>query len=111
MVGWLQGRGHDVAAVGDRGPDPGDAAILLTAVAERPVPVTADKDFGTLVHLHGARHAGIIRLAHIRADMRLKWMATLLDRYSEDEITRAIVTIGPNGIRILRNRKSVQSDG
>lgn len=110
MAEWLRHRGHDVATVAERGPDPGDAAIMEVAVAEQRVLVTADKDFGTLVHLHGASHAGIVRLAHVRTATRLRWMANLLDRHAADEIASAIVTIGPHGIRILRKRPSDPSE-
>jgi predicted nuclease of predicted toxin-antitoxin system len=39
-----------------------DEAILALAHREKRIIVTLDKDFGTLVHLHFRKHAGVILL-------------------------------------------------
>lgn len=59
--------GHDVVWTGAWEPDPGDTAILAFAHAQGRVLFTLDKDFGELVILKGAPHAGIVRLVRIRA--------------------------------------------
>jgi predicted nuclease of predicted toxin-antitoxin system len=46
LAEWLRGLGHEVAETKDRGPDPGDAAILMQASAEGRILVTIDTDFG-----------------------------------------------------------------
>ncbi len=45
----LRMRGHDVVWSGDWDEDPGDEEILTTALAQRRILVTLDKDFGELV--------------------------------------------------------------
>ena len=53
-------------------PDPGDAALLRLAAEERRIMVTIDTDFGALVYLAGATHAGIIRLPDVPAAARIR---------------------------------------
>ncbi len=52
--------GHDVVWAGDWTEDPGDQEILARVAAEGRVPVTLDKDFGTLVIPLGLRHCGLV---------------------------------------------------
>jgi hypothetical protein len=44
---WLRAQGHDVVGSRERGPDPGDRALLEWAGAEHRILVIMDKDFGT----------------------------------------------------------------
>jgi predicted nuclease of predicted toxin-antitoxin system len=60
--------GHDVVSVAERGPDPGDAAIIELAAAEGRFILTIDVDFGTLVFRDGAKRVGVLRLLQRRAD-------------------------------------------
>ena len=62
LAEWLRGLGHEVAETKDRGPDPGDAAILKLATAEGRILVTIDTDFRELIFARGARHSGLVRL-------------------------------------------------
>jgi predicted nuclease of predicted toxin-antitoxin system len=62
LANWLREQGHDVRDAREEDPDPGDAALLRIAAGERRVLITIDTDFGALVYLAGAAHAGIIRL-------------------------------------------------
>jgi predicted nuclease of predicted toxin-antitoxin system len=68
---WLQVQGHDVRASWDSGPDPGDAELLRAASQEGRILITIDSDFGTLVFLAKARHAGIIRLPDVPVAARI----------------------------------------
>ncbi len=80
-------------------PDPGDAELLRVAAAEGRILVTIDSDFGTLVFLLGASHAGIIRLPDVPATGRIALMADLLARHGP-ELPGSIVTIRGGRIRI-----------
>jgi predicted nuclease of predicted toxin-antitoxin system len=83
------------------GPDPGDAALLRAAADEGRILVTIDSDFGPLVYLLGAPHAGIIRLPEVPAAVRIALMNDLLDRHSAD-LPGSLVTIRGDRIRISR---------
>lgn len=99
LAAWLVANGHDVRAAWDFNPDPGDAELLRVAAAEGRMLVTIDSDFGTLVFLLGAAHAGIIRLPDIPAAGRIALMADLLARHG-DELPGSIVVIRGGRIRI-----------
>lgn len=99
LAKWLAANGHNVRAAWDFDPDPGDAELLRVAAAEGRILVTIDSDFGTLVFLLGAAHAGIIRLPDIPAVGRIALMADLLARHGP-ELPGSIVTIRGGRIRI-----------
>ena len=62
--------------------------------------ITIDTDFGTLIFLRGAPHAGIIRLPDVTALRRISLMQQVLARRSEAELADAIVTVTENRIRL-----------
>jgi len=101
LAAWLEANGHDVWAAWEWGPDPGDAELLRVAAAEGRILVTIDSDFGTLVFLLGAAHAGIIRLPDIPAAGQIALMADLLARHGP-ELPGSIVTIRGGRIRMSR---------
>jgi predicted nuclease of predicted toxin-antitoxin system len=86
----------------EEGPDPGDAALLRIAAEERRVLITIDTDFGALVYLTGAAHAGIIRLPDVPAERRIALMAQILGGRTEAEISGAMITVTGNRIRYSR---------
>jgi predicted nuclease of predicted toxin-antitoxin system len=99
LAAWLEANGHDVRTAWEFDPDPGDAELLRVAAAEGRILVTIDSDFGILVFLLGAEHAGIIRLPDIPAPGRIALMADLLGRHGP-ELPGSIVTIRGGRIRI-----------
>jgi predicted nuclease of predicted toxin-antitoxin system len=102
LAEWLTANGHDARTTwADGQKHPGDLALLRLAAEEERVLVTIDSDFGTLVYLFGAAHAGIIRLPDVPAPMRIAMMADLLTRHGED-LPGAIVTVRGGRIRIAR---------
>jgi predicted nuclease of predicted toxin-antitoxin system len=101
LASWLEAKGHDVRPAWQQEPDPGDTALLRIAAEEGRILVTIDSDFGTLVYLLGAAHAGIIRLPDVPAAERIALMADLLNRYGT-ELPGSIVTIRAGRIRISR---------
>jgi predicted nuclease of predicted toxin-antitoxin system len=71
------------------------------AAEESRILVTIDSDFGTLVYLLGAAHAGIIRLPDVPAVERIALMADLLDRHGPD-LPGSTLTIRSRRIRMSR---------
>ncbi|MGQ0595610.1 MAG: DUF5615 family PIN-like protein [Gammaproteobacteria bacterium] len=100
---WLRAQGHDVVECRERGPDPGDRALLEWAAAENRILVTMDKDFGTLVFLDKAPHRGMIRLPDVSADRRIQMMEQVLENHSTALLNRAIVTLRGGRIRVSRD--------
>ena len=95
----LTGQGHDVLFANELGADPGDRALLDLAVAEDRVLVTIDMDFGELVFLHGAAHAGLVRLPDVPMVERVALMDEVLRRCGDALARRAIVTASRRRIR------------
>lgn len=102
----LRDNGHDVLEAQALGPDPGDRFLLELAASEDRILITMDKDFGELIYLHRARHAGVIRLPDVRADERIQLVDQALQRCGEALEERAIVTIRGNRIRTSRTPNS-----
>lgn len=102
LAEWLRQKGHDVREARERSPDPGDAELLRVAAEERRILVTIDTDFGALVYLGGAAHAGIIRLPDVPARTRIALMEQLLGSHAEAELAGAIVTVSGSRIRFSR---------
>ena len=97
---WLREQGHDVLDARDLGRDPGDRALLERAATESRTLVTIDTDFGELIYVSRAPHAGLVRLPDVPVDRRIALMAGLLDRHREALETRAIITIRGDRVRI-----------
>ncbi len=102
LADWLTEQGHDTRTSWGHGePDPGDAALLRLAAEQQRILITIDSDFGTLVYLFDAAHAGIIRLPDVPAARRIALMAELLGRYGP-QLAGAIVTARGGRIRISK---------
>ena len=97
---WLREQGHDVLDARDLGRDPGDRALLERAATESRTLVTIDTDFGELIYVSRAPHAGLVRLPDVPADRRIALISGLLDRHREALEARAIVTIRGDRVRI-----------
>jgi predicted nuclease of predicted toxin-antitoxin system len=102
LAQWLEHVGHDVVESRALGVDPGDEALLGHAHRDRRVLVTIDTDFGRIVFAKGARHAGVVRLPDVAASGRQRLMAEVLERYSEDLLAGAVVTVRRGRIRVSR---------
>ena len=99
-VAELQAAGHDVVWAGAWPSDPGDDQILSIALAEGRILITLDKDFGELAVLHGAQHAGILRLVDIAARRQSTAALHVLERHGDELQAGAIVTADMGRIRI-----------
>ena len=94
--------GHDVLEAKQLYPGPGDAQLLEFAQAENRILITIDTDFGELIFLHDAPHAGLVRLPDVPVDRRIALMAEVVGRFPQELETRAIITIRDGRIRISR---------
>ena len=70
----LRKLGHDAVEARDRASNLGDEELLEWAASDQRILVTMDKDFGALVFIRGARHAGLIRLPHVPTAQRIALM-------------------------------------
>jgi predicted nuclease of predicted toxin-antitoxin system len=100
----LVAAGHDVVWGGDWAEDPGDEAILDLAFKEERVLVTLDKDFGELVVVRGAPHAGILRLVNLRVEHQAAVCLKVLADHGADLHGGALITAEPGRIRIRYTR-------
>jgi predicted nuclease of predicted toxin-antitoxin system len=100
LAQWLRDQGHDVVESRERGPDPGDRAILRWAVAEDRILITMDKDFGALVYLERTQPCGLIRLPDVPAGRRIALIERLVMEHSHDLLQRAVITVRGDRIRI-----------
>ena len=96
----LSGAGYDVVWTGDMDKDPGDDKILSVAYQEARVLITLDKDFGTLVFLHGRPHAGILRLVNLSTAQQVTVCLKVLAHYGAALQAGAIVTAELDRVRV-----------
>ena len=100
LAEWLRSKGYDVLDAGQLEHDPGDAALLRQAAAEGRVLVTLDNDFGELMFVGRARHAGVVRLPDLPVKQRIMLMGEVI-RYHREALERhALITIRGSRVRI-----------
>jgi predicted nuclease of predicted toxin-antitoxin system len=102
LAEWLSNNGHDALEAQTIGPDPGDRALLELAESENRILVTIDKDFGELIYLHSAPHAGLIRLPDVRRSRRIEIIAEVIEQYSHELEERALITVQGRHVRVSR---------
>lgn len=61
-----------------------------------------DKDFGELLFLQGASHAGIIRMPDLPVPARIALLERVLQDHANDIESGALITIRAGRIRISR---------
>jgi predicted nuclease of predicted toxin-antitoxin system len=95
--------GHDVVAIPEFSPSIDDDRVLHEANSRNAVLITADKDFGELVHRLKKTHHGVIllRLSGLTPDNKV---ATVIDAFTQHslEFAGAFVVIAPGSVRIRR---------
>ena len=102
LAEWLRAQGHDVVESRMLGPDPGDLTLLRWAADERRILVTIDTDFGSLLHVRGASHTGLIRLPDVPAQARIALVAQILRHHTAAELRKSVVTVRGHRIRLSR---------
>ena len=100
LADWLRHNGHSVLEARSLGADPGDRALLELAASSNRILITIDYDFGELIYLHHAAHAGLIRLPDVPALRRIELVAEVINRHRQALEHRAVVTIRGERIRV-----------
>lgn len=95
----LRAAGHDVVAVADTPPDPGDEAILEWAIRDQRTIITLDKDFGTHSVVGGMKHFGVVRLVQFGLKDLAREILGVLASHERDLLLGALVTVEPGRIR------------
>ena len=96
----LREAGHDVVRIQELGDDPGDARVLQIAWEQDRILVTADKDFGELAVVFGAKHKGIVRFSGVAATQHANTLLNVLSAHGGALLHAALITIEPHRIRI-----------
>jgi predicted nuclease of predicted toxin-antitoxin system len=102
LVAWLRSMDHDVVSVADHDPRMPDDAILEWATRESRIVITTDRDFEEMVWREGRSHAGLLRLENLPRAERKALLEGVMERYSQDLESRAIIIATVNKIRIRR---------
>ena len=101
IVALLRADGHDVLYVAELEPGINDDDVLRLAQERHALLLTADKDFGELVHrqrrLPGG--VGLFRLAGLPPEKKAELIAATI-RTHLDELSQAFTVISPGMVRI-----------
>ncbi len=106
LAEWLRQQGHEVSEARERGPDPGDLTLLTWAAGEGRILVTIDTDFGALLFVENIPHAGLVRLPDVPAAKRIELMAQVVERYTHELGSGAIITVRGGRIRVSKPVKT-----
>lgn len=103
IVKRLRKDGYEVAYVAEMSPSIDDAWILSYANRKGALLLTADKDFGELVHRQGMVTTGVllIRLSGLSPQAKAAIVATAIEDHSE-ELQGSFAVISPGTLRIRR---------
>jgi predicted nuclease of predicted toxin-antitoxin system len=96
----LRAAAHDVVWIPESGGDPGDEAILKSAFGEERILVTADKDFGELVHVFRKPHPAIIRLVDMPARDQGATLLKVIATHATEIEQRGIITVEQFRVRV-----------
>jgi predicted nuclease of predicted toxin-antitoxin system len=104
VVERLRADGHATVYVAELSPSITDDQVLGQANARSALLVTADKDFGELVHRLGRVHAGVVltRLAGLSAAAKADAVSQVFRDHAA-ELVGAFCVIAPGSIRIRRS--------
>lgn len=91
---------HDVRLASDIDPRADDQTLLDLALLESRIIVTADKDFGELVFVHGNPHQTIVRFVEMRVDQQVAAMRELLERYQAELESGAMIVVTRDRVRV-----------
>ena len=100
---FLKKSGFDIKTVRDIDSKAKDSEILRTAVNEKRMIVTMDKDFGDLVYRSGKRHSGILllRLEAATGDQKVKVVERII-RIFKKEIRNKFCVYQDDRLRIKK---------
>jgi predicted nuclease of predicted toxin-antitoxin system len=95
----LLAAGHDVVRAALAFPDASDAFILATAVSERRVLITGDRDFGRLVFQDGANQPPAIIYIRFEPDEIADIVPRLMPLLDETELKGHLTVVGHENTR------------
>ena len=98
----LKNAGFDVEMVVDWGGDPDDEAILDYAIRKKKVLVTLDRGFGERAFIQHIKHHGILRIVEAPTSQHAAIAIAVLNRYSDDLSSGAIINADLKRVRIRR---------
>lgn len=104
IVERLRQNGHQVLYVAEFEPGTNDDAILSQANDIHAPLLTADKDFGELVHRQGLIHAGVIliRLAGLSPEAKAKIVAAVVQERGS-ELLQSFSVVSPGLVRVRKS--------
>jgi predicted nuclease of predicted toxin-antitoxin system len=103
IVDRLREEGHSVLYVAEMDPGIDDDEVLNIANEKGALLLTADKDFGELVHRQKRLTAGVllIRLAGLSPTRKAEAVTSAIEQHTK-ELTNAFAVVTPGKIRIRR---------
>jgi predicted nuclease of predicted toxin-antitoxin system len=101
IVARLRRDGHDVTYVAELAPGITDDAVLDLANAQARILITADKDFGELVHRLGRLSQGVllVRLAGLASQARAEIVSQAVAAHAK-QMAGAFAVVSPGAVRI-----------
>lgn len=104
IVERLRRDGHHVVYVTESGPGMSDEDVLALAGREQALLLTADKDFGEIVHRQRLHTHGIvlIRLAGLPPERKAELVARAIREHPQ-ELENAFTVIAPGVCRVRRS--------
>jgi predicted nuclease of predicted toxin-antitoxin system len=103
-VTFLRSHGHDVATVSDVGLSQSDDLVVLqTAIQDRRILITRDRDFGGIV-IAGTLQGGVIYLRVVHSALKAVHgeLLRVLSQYAEDVLLKSLVVVEEGRHRIRR---------
>src|SRR5262249_35212281 len=103
LVERLRQDGHDVVYIAELSPSVKDDEVLQQANDRGALLLTADKDFGELIHREAKIHAGIvlIRLAGLSNAAKVEFVAKVF-RERASELPGSFTVISPGVVRVKK---------
>jgi predicted nuclease of predicted toxin-antitoxin system len=102
---WLTDLGHDVVEVRHENPRMEDDEILSWAVNDRRIIITTDHDFEEMIWRESKSHCGIIRLENLPRKERECLLADVINGFSQEIASGAIVIALSNKFRVRKPPK------
>lgn len=101
IVQRLREDGHQVVYIAELDPGVDDETVLHQANMTGALLITADKDFGEIVHRQGRIHTGVLllRLAGLSCAVKAGLVAGLISRHG-DELHGAFSVASPGALRV-----------
>ena len=103
---WLTAQGHDVFSVFEQARGMTDEQVIQTAIDDKRILITNDKDFGEKVFREQQTHYGVVlmRLDDERAANKIDVLSQLLVTYA-DRLANQFVVVTESRVRFAKSRE------